>query len=481
MALPDKYHMKLSTSLMLIFFTVLALSMSWSTAQETVYYKNQRRSLIQWEGMDAEAWLSFDNFERNQNLKDKQPKWETILQEKNKQEIVGRVIDCIGLCRTYVGMGFHHPEHRSTIREGDEFTTIGNTYAWVYLLDGTIVRVSPESSITFKELNVGKKEFFVHARVNYGNIFWMAREDLPIKEHNDRDTDTYFLPLSTYEANKTVKEKEVDEDDLFALLDEPTDNLNHVKKLNAMINENNEVAAKKKSYVFIVTPNGTVTGYDPFLELIVLLGNKSYVKKRKRTFQLYPEEAENPPLRFHFRGFENQIIKELPDGTWMEIGKNGRVIGPYTKYGKFAFGELLSKRITSIMIAREVYFQRYSKEIFETNDPLEMAEKYGYKLWEELKLEDESEKKSDMKRRFEFLVEYTRRLETSNLLSANKLKRKLKERGDILPEFNYSDRFYRTALATYLNNVEMKATSNSDREVLNSTTKNLWKLINAKR
>ena len=237
--------MKIHIILKLFFILFGIYFSSLSTAQETVYYKDQRRSLIQWEGMDPEAWLSFDNFERTQSLKDRQPKWETILQEKNKQEIVGRVIDCIGLCRTYVGMGFHHPEHRSTIREGDEFTTIGNSYAWVYLLDGTIVRVSPESSITFKEINVGKKEFFVHARVNFGNIFWMAREERPIQEHNDRDTDTYFLPLSVYEANKTVSEKEVDENDLFALLDEPTDNLNHVKKLNSMIESNNETASKK--------------------------------------------------------------------------------------------------------------------------------------------------------------------------------------------------------------------------------------------
>ncbi len=471
------YHWSFSVVLVLI----LSFPLLPTYGLESTQYAMEKKSQIDWENQNVEKWLDFKRVEARQELKDSQPEWENILLEKNRAELVGRVIDCIGVCRSFKGLGFNHSQFRSGIREGDEFSTIGNSYAWIYLFDGTIVRVSPDSSISFKEINIGKTEIFLHARINYGNILWLSRESQKLIEHNDRETDTYFLPLSLFDANQIQNEKEVDESDLFALLDVSKDNLNHVKRLNSLIEENNASANKKRTFVLLVAPNGSVSGYEPMLEFIVLVGGKSYIKKRTRKSQGYSKESENPALTFYFRGFQNQITIDLPDGKWMEVERNGRLIEPCLKPEQFGFGELMSKRITTIMIARELFFKSYSFHLFDIDEPFELAKEWGYRRWGKLKIDQKVGFKSDMSRRFSFLLEYTRRLETSNILNANKLSRKLNMKGDKLDASEYNNRFYKTALATYLNNVEIKTTSDSDREVLNSTTKKYWKMIHAKR
>ena len=121
--------------------------------------------------------------------------------------------------------------------------------------------------------------------------------------------------------------------------------------------KNNKTMDKRRTFALIVAPNGSVSGYDLMLEFVVLVGGKSYVKKRTREFQGYAKETDNPPVTFYFRGYENQITLELPDEKWMEIERNGRLIAPFIKPEQFGFGELLSKRVTTIMIARETFYK----------------------------------------------------------------------------------------------------------------------------
>ena len=176
--------------------------------------------MTRWESLEPSDWLNFDYWKKASKLKDEVQKWETILQEKRLREIMGRVVECVGDCRLFRGRGFNSTNYRSSIREGDELITLGDSYAWIFLMDGTLVRVSPDTSVTFKEFNVGKKEFFVHIRVNSGNVVYMNRSRSPLKEVTDRETDQIFLPLEFYEANPISGTVEVNEDNLFALLDD---------------------------------------------------------------------------------------------------------------------------------------------------------------------------------------------------------------------------------------------------------------------
>ncbi|MCO4795391.1 MAG: hypothetical protein KC493_16850 [Bacteriovoracaceae bacterium] len=455
-------------SIFLIFLTQLLLSSA--LAGSDIYFKDQKHSLTRWDTLDPDDWMNFGFWRKARRLKDQQPKWETILQEKRLREIMGRVIECKGDCRLFRGRGFNNVTFRSSVREGDELLTIGDSYAWIYLMDGTIIRVSPDSSLTFKEFNIGTKEFFVHIRVNAGNVVYMNRSRSPMKEVTDRETDQYFLPLTFYEANPVSGKTNIDEDNLFEMLDETDNYLANIKRLNGMIAKNNEKISDKKTYNFLVMPNGTMTGYDLNVEVIVLLGNKSYIKQRDSTWQGYTKQKDESGV-FYFRGFENKQTFGVDIGVWQEIDVSGRSILPAPKPEKFSFGELLSKRPYSIMVAREYFMEKFSIPFFNITDPDEMALKQGYRLWGKLG----SDSKDDMQRRLNYLHEYTRRIETSNLLAANQFKKKVEKRGDDTRRFEYSNRFYKTAFNYYIRRNESSSLESSDREILNSTTKKLWK------
>ena len=74
---------------------------------------------------------------------------EPIAHDRNSHEIVGRFFQCVGRCRVDRGLNFFNPSFSTAIYEGDEVQTIGESFAWIFLLDGTMVRLSPESSINF--------------------------------------------------------------------------------------------------------------------------------------------------------------------------------------------------------------------------------------------------------------------------------------------------------------------------------------------
>ena len=70
--------------------------------------------------------------------------------------------------------------------------------------------------------------------------------------------------------------------------------------------------------------------------------------------------------------------------------------------------EMLTQRITSILVARELLIRKYSIFIFEDlKDPQLFAKNYGYRLWDRI----DPIYNKDLHKRVEFLKEYTKREE----------------------------------------------------------------------
>jgi hypothetical protein len=432
-------------------------------------FKYQEKSLIQWDKLDANKWMDYDQWLKEIKLKEKWPNWERVVKERRNKENVGRVLACYGECLVYRGASEFKAQYRSAILEGDEIHTGENSYIWVFLFDGTLVRLSPTSSVTFKELNIGSKENFIHARINLGNVLWLSRESHQYSEHNQRDTDTLFLPLKFFEANAKRDFREVDEENLFEYVKKSQETLNQVKRLNNLIKENESWVKNKKTYSFLVLPNGTVSGYGTQMEFVVLLGDESYLKKRSLK-SLGIDQEEINESKFFFRGFANTQEQILDVGLWYKIGQKGRVIEEYPDRGLHNMGEFPTKKITTILVARELMLKKYSEFLFGEYNSDFLALEKGYRLWGSL-----DEDGSDMQQRLQFLTEYTRRIETTNLLTAERFRRKLIERGDKVTSFNYGRRFFNLAIVDYFTKRESFFNSESDREVLNSTTKKLWK------
>jgi hypothetical protein len=442
-------------------------------------FKGVKKSLIEWDRLKTDNWLSLDHWKKSRIRKDQEPEWKLNLTERNLRELAGRFLECVGDCRVHRGEGFSTSQYNSSVRELDEIITLPNSYAWIAMMDGTLVRVSPNTSLSFKEINIGEKENFIHLRINSGNILILNREAFTYKERNLRETDKLFLPMSNNQANPEEQKITLNEKDLSNFIAEDTKVLEHYKKLNEKILSNNEIVKSKPTYTFVVMPNGTLYGKNLQAEFVVLLGGESYVKRRSYEEQKFSskEEAEESPVDFFYRGFENKNKFTLEPGVWYQVAAKGREILPHEDPLKFQIGEYLTSNIPSILMARELLLEKHSEFLFSENPSRkDLAEKAGYRLWGKI-----DEPGEDLNLRLKFLLEYTRRIETTNLVVAQQFRRKASDRGELTTSMVYDQSFYRKALEDYIVSRQSEIIVDTDREVLNSTRKPFWKIINGKK
>lgn len=453
---------------------VIAISTNEIETERRVIFSGQSKSFIDWKKVDTTEYLDLQLWKKHSALTDKEPNWRRNLSERNLREMVGRVIQCSGDCRLVRGKGFNKLRFQSAILEGDDIVTYQDGYTWIFLMDGTLVRVSPNSSISFKEINIGQDEVFFQARVNYGNILWMSRQRQELLGNNSRETDTLFLPLDHYEANPISEKQTYNEDDLFSYFKDKKTTLKKYEWLNELIKKNNEMFLDKPSYAMIILPNGTIHGKQMTVETIVLTGSDSFIKRRGHVKQRM-SNALNDEATFYYRGFENKKESEVPVDEWMVIDKKGRNFFSYMDYRKFSMGEYLTTNIPSILISRELLLQKYSQFVFQKLDADFLAENYGYRLWGSITKTEERD--DDLAQRIRFLKEYTRRLETANIVVTDQFQKKLLERGESLENSQYSSQFYSKALGHYFSFKDEGRIVTSEGEVLNSTLKPYWKKI----
>ena len=113
----------------------------------------KNKLLVNWENIDLIKWNNLSDWEEDLEKRETFHNWRQNQKALSFNEIIGRVLDCFGDCRSYRGLGFSNTQYRSQVREGDDFVTMKNSYAWIYLIDGSLIRVSPETSISFNEVN----------------------------------------------------------------------------------------------------------------------------------------------------------------------------------------------------------------------------------------------------------------------------------------------------------------------------------------
>jgi len=426
--------------------------MSWAELKtQRLFYKGQDQSLINWEKLDK-SWMDFRKWKLTLKYKEENTDWEILIKNRQMREVLGRGIQCVGTCQLYRGIKNNNLNFRSLLLEGDEVMTEADSYAWIFLLDGTLVRISPNSSISLREINIGMDSNFFQVRINYGNILWMARDIRPYNVDNEPESDTIFLPLDFKETRAQILPIEYSESDIFKVLIKPHNYERHQTLANRLIAENNLYIHAKPTYSFIVMPNGTVAGKNLQAEFVVLTGNESYFKKRtpeQLGFELYEgEENLNKSASFYFRGFDNKEVGEVEPGYWYKVSSQGQKLKkmPQEKNKQFWPGELLTGKITSIIMARELLLRKYSTFMFEDIiDPQVFAEVHGYRLWGRM----DDIYKEGLYRRLEFLKEYTRRIETNNFLVRERFKNQLEKKGETLFEMQYSNKFFIKALKHY--------------------------------
>ena len=79
------------------------------------------------------------------------------------------------------------------------------------------------------------------------------------------------------------------------------------------------------------------------------------------------------------------------------------------------------------------------------------------------------------------MLEYSRRSETTLLIETEKFNRNLRERGEVVQASEWSEAFYVKAIDAYALAPERIRLDTFEGEILNSTKKPLWKIMNARK
>lgn len=465
----------------------IVLPVNLARADEAVVYKQQTRSLIDWKNINSDTWLDFDQWKNHTESIAKSPDWERKLRERTLVESVGTVLSCVGECRVYRGSGHHKALYRTKVLEGDEIETEAESYIWIVLIDGTMVRLSPQSSITFREVNLGKTKNFMQARFNHGNILWLARTPYKYKQTNLRETDSLFLPLDFYEANPETKQADIfgaenNDDILYDLLVGTSEVPKQIDRLNGLIESNNQALNFKPTTSLLIMGNGTIFGDNISVEAIVIPGKESHFKLRGLD-QLGVEPSEDSDYsynraEFYFRGYENSQSSSMPIGEWSTVDARGRVMTSANETSLMHMGEFLTSKIFTLNVARELWLEREFSFAQNLRDPLGLATTEGYRLWE---VQKNASGQTDLSEREQWMLDFSRRIETSNLKTASLFRERIEARGDKWDYVEYGPHMLNRALVNYIKKGESPRLKSSRGPILNSTTRLLWKKINALR
>jgi hypothetical protein len=434
--------------------------------------KGQGHSIIPWRGIDPEGFLSIDYWMSERILKDVTPDWKIRLRDQRHRELMGKVLKCAGTCPVIRGLDKTNVEHLSRILEGDEFRTEKDSFALIYLMDGSLLRLGAETSVSFHEMLVSPSEIFYLFRLNQGHAFFHPRYQEELKPEFHPETDSVFLPLMLREANVEWYERkrfasQNDREHLDEMMElKDLAIKDQVAKLNLLKKKNNDFLTEKNrshivTKVMMVAPNVTVTATQSSFNLIHVAGEKSWFRRSRGTGSMAME----------LRGYTNTTVPvENPD-VWTEVETSGRSSMIAPPRGELDVAELLTKRIQTIEFAREMWMEKYSLSIFEVIDhQKKLGIEHGYRQWVE----------SDLKKRQEFLSEYTRRMETTNLRSIENLMVKLEAAGE-KPRRELSSHIYEKALNHYLLGLKSRYTQKNMRvREMHELEYYVWLLRNGK-
>lgn len=430
-------------------------------------FKGQAYSLIPWSSLKSEEWLSVEKWLLENEIRSKNPDWKLRLRNNDQLELMGKLLSCKGKCPIFRGSMPASGQFLSRLIEGDEIRTEKDSEAWLFLIDGTLVRMGSETSLSLQEINLGKEEIFVMARLNKGHVFWHPRPKEELKLETAPETAALALPLQVLEANQQYFERQryhgqKDRQQLSEVLEVDDEAIkDQVKRVNEMrAVHDRELTIPTK--LMLVAPNVTLVSKQLTFDLAYVPGGPSYFKKRGQ-----PEQE----LNLQLRGYTQTETFTVTENEWFEVADQGR---SYHKMelvsAPLQLMELLTKRIKSHELAREIWIQKFTLPVLSSfADPRLLAIEHGYSLWGE-----------ESKKRFEFLIEYTRRIETTNLKSIDNLLTKIEASGHPVVR-ELGPNLYEFSLNHYLKGLKNRYT---DRRMqvreMNDLQYYIWTLRNGK-
>lgn len=420
---------------------VSAMKATEKTDYDIPPLKDRSRSLIRWDNptdaLDIRRWIT------ERDLRDLEPGWKVRQRLAAQPERVGKVISCIGDCRIYRGIFPTRTRWLSRVEEGDEIHTGVNSYLWLSLIDGTLVRIAPESSVSFLEVNITTDEVFFQARMHQGYIHWQPRSGRSQKPMTSPETDPLFLPLMDTTVNlewfqRAIYQKESDQNQISMTTSPKLLGYEQQQQaLNALTAANNNFYKRSHRYM-LVSPNGTIYGKNVGVSYFYGLSKKSYFKLTTRDAEEVGERAHPWSAEFFYRGYANDKVEPLSTEEWFAVSQDGRTLEVMlTVPPDLAVSELMTKRIPTFMLVRERWLASAKPFWDDAAKADTLAQNWGYRLWG-----------SELEGRIAFLKEFTRRIETTGLRSIDRLVQETRREGDpVMGEFD--SRYFARSLDHY--------------------------------
>lgn len=435
-------------------------------------FKEQTANTTDWKNLNPLLWLSFREWKNERKFKDTDLEWRKKLRETSYSEKMARVLKCVGVCGNYRGTNWVKSEHLSVIKEGDEFTTEKNSYAWLLFVDGSMVKVSPNTSVTLHEINISRSEILIIMRLNKGYINYLPRVKGQFDVIDRPESDLSFQPLKVLKANREFYliqdyRKLVTSEKLNFSVEENPGHKSQYKKLNALMEKNDKLFESRNTRFYIYTPNISIEGSNISLDLFYEpnKGGYFYLDNNIKNFK---KDDKRTNFKFvYYRGHENRKLDVPQLKSWYEMSPNGKVLTKSSDFlNEFKISKALNARIPSIYLARELWIKKYSEKVLDTKITVkDLAIKHGYRLWDE---RNDSETFS----RLEFVKEYVRRVETTNLISLKKILKKNTGNGFEKSYYAKAMRLHYTSLRNRFNADRIKIREMSD------THYYLWALRN---
>jgi|GEM_PF-532238 len=401
-----------------------------SVVQDTSYYfKNQPVSMIDFKKIDQDKFLSFDHWLIEREKKDKSEQWKIVDRLNRLKETMAKVLRCNGECRVTKAEGENAAHYLSRISEGDEFKTGKNSSAWIYLMDGTLLRLNAETSVNFLEISIAPKKMFFLLRLNRGAMSSIHRDQISPFSEESLDTDLESLPLAVKEANIEHYEREKYRlDPSFFPLNKESKK-EHYELLLSMATERKK-KSDFESHHFLITPTFSLESLNSSYHALSLIGDMGYFKKR----------SLEGTLSAYSRGYIATAPLKIDGETWYQVDPTGRNFEETEGSVHLNFIELLTKRFQVMGLAREVWFESTTFPVLSMiSDQKRLATQSGYALWSEEMIQ----------KRLDFIKEYTRRVETTNLRSTENLMMKFEAKGENL-RGKLDDSLYAKAIEAYL-------------------------------
>ena len=324
-----------------------------------------------------------------------------------ENEKMAAAIQCLGRCRNFFGRSSYPIVPYTFIREKDVVKTGKQSFLWLYLANGALMRMAPESSVSFYEINLGKENILYHFRVNKGGVQILTKQKLNEEKNPLNLTDSLFLKQIQYRKRPIVD-------------------------LNKSLELLNHHFTQRPTEYFAVMPTGMVYGKNLNLN-VMAIESKVLVKVNDSYDDL-----------FRFRSWINNEDMELEVGKWYQSNsKEAELINiqespeEHRKLLKnLYYRDFLIRRIPHIQAWQVDRFEEVTKNLYNLSGPLNKWDsKLKYYIWD-----DTSATKAFYSFRYRMLKKWLDKSEQFANFEKNRYRDKVKSLGgNIMDNVSYDN------------------------------------------